>query len=330
MKNSDRHVIALYIKSLKIENELTNSQHLIEISMTFSFGREEFEALGLQLAGFSEETIARTNRATNTNRLKDFCYAGKKSLEKLYCDIQNPDLGEYQIRNPNPVDLIYSLYFLKKYPTSHELAGRWGTGTEKTVRRKVWTYIHAIQALKEKKIRWIFDDGNYDEYFILSVDGVHCRIHEPRSQPSSGWYSKKFNKAGLTYELGVAIYHDNIVWINGPFPAGQNDMKVFRKPNGLLSKIPDGCRAIGDEGYRGEPSKVSTRNAFNSNEVKQFSNRVRARHETVNSRLKAFGVLNQVFRSKGDTRMEKHKSVFEACCVIVQYELDAGNRLFKV
>jgi len=168
------------------------------------------------------------------------------------------------------------------------------------------------------------------EYFILSVDGVHCRIHEPRTTPSSGWYSKKFNKAGLTYELGVAIYHSKIVWINGPFPAGQNDMKVFRKPDGLMSKIPADCRAIGDEGYRGEPSKVSTRNQFSSDEFKHFTNRVRARHETVNSRLKSFGILNQVFRTKGSSRMETHKSAFEACCVIVQYEIDNGNPMFKV
>ena len=95
-------------------------------------------------------------------------------------------------------------------------------------------------------------------------------------------------------------------------------MRVFQKPGGLMSKIPDNCRAIGDEGYRGEPSKVTTKNTFNTDEVKAFRNHVRARHETVNSQLKAVVILNQVFRRKGNTRMEKHKSIFEACCVIVQ------------
>ena len=59
------------------------------------------------------------------------------------------------------------------------------------------------------------------------------------------------------YELRVAIYHKNIVWVNGPLPAGQNNIKVFRKPGGLMSKIPDHCRAVGDEGYRGKPVKSS-------------------------------------------------------------------------
>ena len=88
------------------------------------------------------------------------------------------------------------------------------------------------------------------------------------------------------------------MWINGPFPAGQNDMKVFQKPNGLMFKIPDGCLAIGDEGYRGQPKKVSVKNDYNSKELSKFKNRVRARHETVNAKIKAFGILNQVFRTK--------------------------------
>jgi hypothetical protein len=180
------------------------------------------------------------------------------------------------------------------------------------------------------QIKWIFDDPSFDKKFIISVDGVHCRIWEPRIMPSSGWYSKKFNKAALVYELGVAIHHNKLVWINGPFPAGQNDKKVFDKPDGLNKKIPDGKRGIADEGYKGAPKQLSTRNTFDSAEVKRFKGRVKARHETINSRLKAFGILNQAFRSTGPSRLEKHKAAFEACCVIVQYEMDNGSPLFKV
>ena len=295
-----------------------------------SFASNDFKLLALQLAGYNNDTILRTSNATNKKRLKDFCGLGEISLEKLFQDIQDPTLGDFYIKRPTPAELIQAIYFLKKYPTAHEYAARCGAGTEKTVLSKAWKYIRTIQALKAKKIQWIFGSGEHQEFFIVSVDGVHCKINEPRSQPSSGWFSKKSNGAGLTYELGVAVYHNKIVWVNGPFPAGQNDITVFRKPDGLLSKIPPNCRAIGDEGYRGEPSKVSTRNQFNSVELKQFQSRVRARHETVNARLKTFGVLSQTFRSKGVTRQDKHKSVFEACCVLVQYELDNGGQLFKV
>ena len=70
--------------------------------------------------------------------------------------------------------------------------------------------MRAFQALKKKKIRFLFDDETkvYDESFILSVDGLHCKVFEPRYMPSSGWYSHKLNSAGLAYELGVAVYHN--------------------------------------------------------------------------------------------------------------------------
>jgi hypothetical protein len=113
--------------------------------------------------------------------------------------------------------------------------------------------------------------------------------------PSSCWYSHKFNKAGLAYEVGVAIYHDRICWINGPFPAGQNDMRIFKKENGgLKSMIPNGKRLIGDEGYTGESELMATRNEFDPPEVKEFKNRSKARQETVNQKLKSFAILSGV------------------------------------
>jgi hypothetical protein len=149
--------------------------------------------------------------------------------------------------------------------------------------------------------------------------------------PSSGWYSCKFNKAGLTYEIAVSIYHDKICWINGPFPAGQNDLRVFRKEGGLASKIPANKRVVADEGYVGEPEKAATRNEFDSPHVKELKKRAKARHESVNGRLKAFGILNQTFRTPGKQRLEKHQAAFEACCVLVQMEYDNNSRkLMKV
>jgi SRSO17 transposase len=93
---------------------------------------------------------------------------------------------------------------------------------------------------------------------------MHCRINEPRTQPSVGWYSKKYNKAGLSYELGIAIRENKLVWINGPFPVGQNDLTIYRKPDGLKDKIPQGKKVVGDESYRAEPNTISTRNPFDS------------------------------------------------------------------
>ena len=74
----------------------------------------------------------------------------------------------------------------------------------------------------------------------MTVDGTHCRISEPRQQPSSKWYSHKFNGPGLVYEIGLAIHSKQIAWINGPYPAGDSDLAVFRKPGGLKEILPEG------------------------------------------------------------------------------------------
>ena len=102
-------------------------------------------------------------------------------------------------------------------------------------------------------------------------------------------------------------------------------MQIFRKPGGLKSKIPPGKMVIADKGYPGEPS-CRLRNSYDAPEVKTFKKRARARHETVNSRIKSFNVLAQRFCSD----VSKHKVVFEAVCVITQYEMENGHPLFDV
>jgi hypothetical protein len=72
------------------------------------------------------------------------------------------------------------------------------------------------------------------------VDGIDCRIREPRKIPSTEWYSHKFGGPGLTYELGIAIHQQKLVWIRGPERSGKGDLQNFRAQNGLKSKIPGG------------------------------------------------------------------------------------------
>jgi hypothetical protein len=65
---------------------------------------------------------------------------------------------------------------------------------------------------------------------IITVDGTHCWIEEPThpdwSQDKS-YYSHRYNKAGINYELGIAIACLPLVWMNGPFKAGSSDGKTF-------------------------------------------------------------------------------------------------------
>ena len=182
-----------------------------------------------------------------------------------------------------------------------------------------------------RKIIWPFDGNDIpNDCFVCTVDGVHCRISEPRGTPSKTWFSFKLKKAGLAYELAIGVFKGNLIWINGPFPAGETDLQIYRKPGGLKSKIPPGKRVIGDRIYsRSKEPTISGRNPLDIKEVAELKERAKARHETFNSRIKTFEILATRFRSTKN-HLQKHKQVFEACCVLVQYDIDTGSPLFEV
>lgn len=74
-----------------------------------------------------------------------------------------------------------ALHWMKTYLTETQISGYFHL-TEKTARSKIWTYLHGIQALKGQKIIWPnFED--FEEVFVGSVDGAHCRVNEPRQDP---------------------------------------------------------------------------------------------------------------------------------------------------
>ena len=132
--------------------------------------------------------------------------------------------------------------------------------------------------------------------FIFSVDGTHCRINEPmhdRYSQDARYFSHKTHSAGLSYELGVSLYSNQLVWMNGPFPAGRSDMQIFR--NNLLERIPVGKSVIADGGYRGKPQVVSVPNNYDDPDLRKFKRRARCRQETFNARLKNFRVLDNRF-----------------------------------
>ena len=54
--------------------------------------------------------------------------------------------------------------------------------------------------------------------------------------------------------------------------------------------------------------------------------RVRARHETLNERLKNWGILSQVFRH----HITMHGNVIRACAVVAQLTIQDGEPLFEV
>ena len=174
----------------------------------------------------------------------------------------------------------------------------------------------------------VWPEDNSNEIFICSVDGTHCLIEEPRDKAKSkdpAFYSHKFHKAALNYELGVSVFKNQLVWINGPFPAAINDITIYRQ-YGLKDKIPPGKKLIADNGYRGEKDTIATPSIYDDVALKLFKRRARARQESFNQRIKIFQCLSTRFKHT----LGKHKIVFEAVCVIVQYQIESDNPLFDV
>ena len=156
--------------------------------------------------------------------------------------------------------------------------------------------------------------------FALSIDGTHCPIEEQRPF-SNKWFSQKLGCSGVNYEIALKINKSQLVWVNGPFPAGElNDIKTFRE-KGLKEQLPAGKKIIGDKGYRGEREFISTQNNLDPREIAEFKERVSARHESFNSRLKHFNCLTKKFRHG----FQLHGIFFRACCTLILYEFEHAD-----
>ena len=154
---------------------------------------------------------------------------------------------------------------------------------------------------------------------LISIDGVDFWIQEPRPF-SSRWFSHKINGPAVRYETGVCIQTGWIVWINGPFPCGDwPDLAIARHV--LHHMLGTGEHCIADGGYRASTNcRAITPTGLHDYLDRQVAV-VRARHETVDARLKVFGVLNQRFRHN----LEKHGLVMHSVAVIVQIMISNGD-----
>ena len=173
--------------------------------------------------------------------------------------------------------------------------------------------------------------GDVQNDCLVSVDGVDFRIEEPypyERQWSRRWYTNKFSGPGLRYEIAICILTGELVWINGPFSPGvYNDYKIFMEC-GLKSMLEKNERIEADDGYLGaDPAYAKAKSApWHSESSLVIRNNVRARHETINNRMKFFGILRHVFKNG----VEKHQDIVLAVAVLVQLSIQMGEPLFSV
>lgn len=153
----------------------------------------------------------------------------------------------------------------------------------------------------------------------MSIDGTDCRIQEPTPFDSK-WYSHKFRGPGLRYEIGVSIDEGNIIWANGPFQCGSwPDVVIFRSQ--LKQRLLPDEKVLADRGYGDAKCvyEIPGRGA-------RYSSLLRARHETLNGRLKNFAILRGCFRHP----LERHVDCFYAIVNLCQLTICTGDKLFEI
>jgi uncharacterized protein affecting Mg2+/Co2+ transport len=155
----------------------------------------------------------------------------------------------------------------------------------------------------------------------ITVDGVDFPIKEP--QPfDPQWLSEKFNGPGIKYEIGVCIQTGWIVHVNGPYPCGKwHDLTVARR--GLCLKLASSRyreeMALADGGYQDGYQFFEAPTGHN-NADQRMKALARARHETVNRRMKQWGIVGQKFRADPG----EHEKYFRACANLTQFIIMQG------
>ena len=91
-----------------------------------------------------------------------------------------------------------------------------------------------------------------------------------------------------------------------------------------LTQAGEKCEA--DGGYRGELNTTRHPHVFISKDDLLAKGRARARHETVNRRVKQFDCLAKTFRHH---EVDKHKHMFCACVVLTQIVFNLGAKPFQ-
>ena len=108
------------------------------------------------------------------------------------------------------------------------------------------------------------------------------------------FYSFKFKKMGLRYEVGLCIKTEDIVWWHGPFAPGlYNDDMVFK--DARLKSLKKGERAEADAGYKPSAPVANVPN-YTVPSRRYMAAMVRVRHETCNRRFKQWKILKEAYR----------------------------------
>jgi hypothetical protein len=125
---------------------------------------DEITKYGLGIAGYSE-IRQQTVLKTTIQRFRGSFGPLPKTASELFVEVQAEDLGEKRIIKPNVNYFLMTLMWLNSYRSSQEMAGIFKLNI-KTVDVKIWLYVDAIQALKDKKVNSAFNEKMFLDFII--------------------------------------------------------------------------------------------------------------------------------------------------------------------
>jgi hypothetical protein len=122
----------------------------------------------------------------------------------------------------------------------------------------------------------------------MTIDGADFRIQQKGAARKGNLFgSHKYAvKSALCYKLGVDILARNLVWVEGPYPAGAwNNIKIFKSV--LSHCLEPGKRLEADNGYVGQAGKIKRpNNDCSPVENLRMQGVARSCHEMLNQCLK--------------------------------------------
>ena len=321
----------------------------------YTYSPDQVLLIGLRIAGFKERQIKQAKRKSNLDRFGDSYGVDPIVYCQIWKDLQTTDIPEARIDTTKPsctiITFLQAIRFLKKYDTEKDREGQTNR-CDKFCRDWGWYFLDRVAALRGMKVRSrlaicldcssLFADtafcllfvqivfpNHFSTVFTVSLDGVHCHFHEvkhPILSKNPQFYSHKFHGPGVGYQLALSLFTSDLVYLKGPDPAGQSDMQEYQAE--LKDLMPDGKKIVVDGGYNDKADKkLSRSNANDDRQLRKFKARAKARQESFHSRVKRFeSVATTPFRHG----MDRHKTCFEAICVICQYEMELVSPLFDI
>ena len=298
------------------------------------FGPSDILRIGLQCLNIHTNDRQHT-LAWKTETFHEHYGSDPLVLADMWHDLLHTDIIGAMVlssdRNMKGLKMFFlAHYYLWFYPkNSKSVSSRFKLCERYTRGVHLWKWIRRIACLREKRIIWDESiDSEETEIHILAVDATDCKVFEKKNyyfNQDKGQFSKKHQHGGLKYEIAMSVRRPKVIWLNGPYRGGMNDLSIFNDK--LRKKIKPWKRGIADLGYPGTQGVLTLPNrGMDSKEFGRFKRRARLRLETFNGRMKNFEIVNHIFRHS----QLKFKDAFEAVAVIIQYQIDNWRPVFDV